>query len=107
MLKGMLAAALVPALAAAGYYLVQDYRATQASAAYRRAVMEQAHTEYQARKQRDGKTEFGRSTSVFAGSLAFNILSISQNEPASGRHLDEFLRAVEIVDGGPRRTASR
>jgi len=56
MLKGMLAAALVPALAAAGYYLVQDYRATQASAAYRRAVMEQAHTEYQARKQRDGKT---------------------------------------------------
>ncbi|CAD5282762.1 exported hypothetical protein [Bosea sp. 62] len=58
-------------------------------------------------KQRDGKTEFGSSTSVFAGSLAFNILSVSQNEAATGRHLDEFLRAVEIVDGGPRRNASR
>ncbi|WP_436097776.1 hypothetical protein [Bosea sp. LjRoot237] len=58
-------------------------------------------------KQRDGKTEFSRSTSVFAGSLAFNILSISQNEAAAGRHLDEFLRSVEVVDGGPRRSASR
>jgi hypothetical protein len=57
MLKVLLAAALVPALAAGGYYLVQDYRAAEASKAYRKAVMEQAHTEYQARKERRGKMD--------------------------------------------------
>ena len=59
MLKVLLAAALVPALAAGGYYLVQDYRAAQASEAYRKAVMEQAHIEYQARKERGRSTDTG------------------------------------------------
>ena len=57
MLKILAAAALVPALAAGGYYLMQDYRAAEASAAYRKAVMEQAHIEYQARKDRDRQTD--------------------------------------------------
>jgi len=56
MLKALLAAALVPVLAAAGYYLMQDYQAAEASAAYRKAVMEQAHVQYQARKDQSGKT---------------------------------------------------
>ena len=57
MLKILLAAAFVPALAAAGYYLLQDYQTAEASAAYRKAVMEQAHVEYQAGKERRRKTE--------------------------------------------------
>ena len=57
MLKILAAAALVPALAAGGYYLMQEHRATEASAAYRKAVMEQAHIEYQARKDRGRKTD--------------------------------------------------
>ena len=52
MLKVLIITACVPVMALAVYQLAQNYRAAQASAAYRKAVMEQAHTEYQATKER-------------------------------------------------------
>ena len=52
MLKTLIIAACIPVMSLAIYQLAQDYRATQASKAYRKAVMEQAHTEYQARNER-------------------------------------------------------
>ena len=77
MLKVLAAAALVPALAAGGYYLMQDYRASEASAAYRKAVMEQAHIAYQARKDRDRETDP-------EGSLLLDRLSVgaTTNDPS-------------------------
>ena len=52
MLKALIIAASIPVMALAIYQLAQDYRSTQASKAYRKAVMEQAHTDYQARNER-------------------------------------------------------
>lgn len=58
-------------------------------------------------KEVNGKTEFARNTAVFAGSLAFNLLSVSQDDAVAARNLEHFLSAVEIKDGGPRRLAGR
>jgi hypothetical protein len=55
MLKALIFAACVPVMALAIYQIAQNHRAAQASEAYRKAVMEQAHIEYQARKER-GRT---------------------------------------------------
>ncbi len=55
----------------------------------------------------NGKTEFARNTAVFAGSLAFNLLSISQDEAVAARNLEHFISAIEIKDGGSRRLAQR
>jgi hypothetical protein len=52
MLKALIITACVPVMALAVYQLTQNYRAAEASEAYRKAVMEQAHIEYQARKER-------------------------------------------------------
>jgi hypothetical protein len=52
MLKALIITACVPVMALAVYQLTQNYRAAQASEAYRKTVMEQAHIEYQARKER-------------------------------------------------------
>jgi hypothetical protein len=52
MLKALIITACIPVMALAVYQLTQNYRAAQASEAYRKAVMEQAHIEYQARKER-------------------------------------------------------
>ena len=51
MLKALIITACVPVMALAVYQLTQNYRAAEASEAYRKAVMEQAHVEYQARKE--------------------------------------------------------
>jgi len=53
-------------------------------------------------KDVNGKTEYARNTAVFAGSLAFNLLSVSQDEAVAARNLDSFLAAIEIKDGGSR-----
>lgn len=58
-------------------------------------------------KEVNGKTEFARNTAVFAGSLAFNLLSVSQDEAVAARNLEHFLSAIEIKDGGPRSAARR
>jgi hypothetical protein len=52
MLKTLIITACVPVMALAIYQLTQNYRAAAASEAYRKAVMEEAHAEYQARKER-------------------------------------------------------
>ena len=52
MLKALIITACVPVMGLAIYQLAQNYRAAEASAAYRKAVMEQAHEEYQATKER-------------------------------------------------------
>jgi hypothetical protein len=52
MLKVLIISACIPVMALAVYQLTQNYRAAEASEAYRKAVMEQAHVEYQARKER-------------------------------------------------------
>lgn len=58
-------------------------------------------------KEVNGKTEFARNTAVFAGSLAFNLLSVSQDDAVAARNLEHFLSAIEIKDGGSRRLAQR
>lgn len=55
----------------------------------------------------NGKTEFGRNTAVFSGSLAFNMLSLSQDEAVASRNLDQFLSVIEIRDGGSRHAKNR
>jgi hypothetical protein len=52
MLKALVITACVPVMAMAIYQIAQNYRAAQASDAYRKAVMEQAHIEYQATQER-------------------------------------------------------
>lgn len=52
MLKALIITACVPVMAMGIYQVAQNYRAAQASEAYRKAVMKQAHEEYQARKER-------------------------------------------------------
>jgi hypothetical protein len=52
MLKALIITACIPVMALAVYQLAQNYRAAAASEAYRKAVMEQAHEQYQASKER-------------------------------------------------------
>lgn len=62
---------------------------------------------FAADKEVNGKMEYGRWVIVFAGSLAFNLQSISQDEAAAGRNLNQFISTIEIVDGGSRQSAAR
>lgn len=52
MLKALIITACIPVMALAVYQLAQNHRAAAASEAYRKAVMEQAHEQYQASKER-------------------------------------------------------
>jgi hypothetical protein len=62
---------------------------------------------YAHRKEVNGKIEYTRWIAVFAGSLSFNLQSISQDEATAIRNLDQFLATIEIVDGGSLQTARR
>jgi hypothetical protein len=51
MLKALIITACVPVMALAAYQIAQNYRAAEASEAYRKAVMDKAHEEYQATRE--------------------------------------------------------